>query len=104
MTLNGQRTNEKGKDRNRIEAPRNCGRAHGFDGEFGNGSGGILRPVCSDFERKYSTRPLYYREKMATNEEAIKDVQDAQSNLTQAIQILTEFLCEEFLCHDRMFR
>ena len=31
------------------------------------------------------------RHEEATNEEAIKDAQDAQSNLTQAIQILTEF-------------
>ena len=30
-------------------------------------------------------------EETATNEEAIKDVQDAQSNLTQAIQILMDF-------------
>ena len=30
-------------------------------------------------------------EETATNEEAIKDVQDAQSNLTQASQILTDF-------------
>ena len=30
-------------------------------------------------------------EEMATNEEDINDVQDAQSNLTQAIQILTDF-------------
>ena len=34
------------------------------------------------------------QEETATNEEAIKDVQDAQSNLTQAIQILTDVLCE----------
>ena len=30
-------------------------------------------------------------EETATNEEAIKDVQDAQSTLTQAIQILADF-------------
>ena len=30
-------------------------------------------------------------EETVTNEEAIKDVQDAQSNLTQAIQILMDF-------------
>ena len=30
-------------------------------------------------------------EETSTNEEAIKDVQDAQSNLTQAIQILMDF-------------
>ena len=30
-------------------------------------------------------------EEMATNEETIKDVQDAQSGLTQTIQILTDF-------------
>ena len=30
-------------------------------------------------------------EETTTNEEAIKDVQDAQSNLTQAIQILMDF-------------
>ena len=39
-----------------------------------NGSGGILQPICSDFVRKYSTRPLYAMRKMATNEETIKDV------------------------------
>ena len=42
-------------------------------------------------------------EETATNEETIKDVQDAQSNLTQAIQI-EGFLCKEFLCFDHMFR
>ena len=34
---------------------------------------------------------LICHEETATNEEAIKDVQDAQSNLTQAIQILMDF-------------
>ena len=38
-------TNEKGKDRSHGEAPCCCGRAQGFDGEFGNESGGTLRPV-----------------------------------------------------------
>ena len=36
-------TNDRGNDRNRGEAPRYCERAQGFDGECGNGSGGILR-------------------------------------------------------------
>ena len=35
-------------------------------------------------------------EETATNEEAIKDVQDAQSNLTQAIQILKDFYVKNF--------
>ena len=35
-------------------------------------------------------------EEMATNEETIKDVQDAQSNLTQIIQILTDFYVKNF--------
>ena len=33
-------------------------------------------------------------EETATNEEAIKDVQNAQSNLTQAIQILMDFFAK----------
>ena len=33
-------------------------------------------------------------EQKATNEDTIKDVQDAQSNLTQAIQILTDFFAK----------
>ena len=35
-------------------------------------------------------------EETATNEEAIKDVQDAQSNLTQTIQILKDFYVKNF--------
>ena len=41
-------------------------------------------------EEVYIANFIRYEEK-ATNEEDIKDVQDAQSNLTQAIQILTDF-------------
>ena len=37
-----------------------------------------------------------YHEETATNEEAIKDAQDAQSNLTQAIQILMDFYVKNF--------
>ena len=35
-------------------------------------------------------------EETATNEETIKDVQDAQSNLTQAIQFLKDFYVKNF--------
>ena len=35
-------------------------------------------------------------EETATNEETIKDAQDAQSNLTQAIQILKDFYAKNF--------
>ena len=35
-------------------------------------------------------------EETATNEEAIKDVQDAQSSLTQAVQILTDFYAKTY--------
>ena len=35
-------------------------------------------------------------EETATNEKAIKDVQDAQSNLTQAVQILKDFYAKNF--------
>ena len=45
-------------------------------------------------------------EETATNEEAIKDVQDAQLNLTQAIQILMDFylrrLVRPFILHHRV--
>ena len=34
-----EHTNEKGKDRNRGKSSCYCGRAQGFDGNFGNGSG-----------------------------------------------------------------
>ena len=58
--------------------------------EFGNGSGGTLRPV-STLREEVSNANLIRHEETATNEEALKDVQDAQSNLTQAIQIPTDF-------------
>ena len=41
-------------------------------------------------EEVFNANFIRYEEK-ATNEEDIKDVQDAQSNLTQATQILTDF-------------
>ena len=47
-------------------------------------------PVTGLQEEVYNANFIRYEEK-ATNEESIKDVQDAQSNLTQAIQILTDF-------------
>ena len=50
-------TNENGKDRNRGEAPRNCGRARGFDGEFGNGSGGTLHPGVPTSRGSIQCRP-----------------------------------------------
>ena len=39
---------------------------------------------------------FFRHEEMATNGETIKDVWDAQSNLTQAIQILTDFYVKNF--------
>ena len=47
-------------------------------------------PETSLREEVYNANFIRYEEK-ATNEEDIKDVQDAQSNLTQAIPILTDF-------------
>ena len=47
-------------------------------------------PEASLREEVYNANFIHYEEK-ATNEDTIKDVQDAQSNLTQAIQILTDF-------------
>ena len=46
-------------------------------------------------EEVSSTTSIRHEEK-ATNEETIKDVQDAQSNLTQAIQILKDFYVKNF--------
>ena len=45
----------------------------------------------SRLREEVSNANLIRHEETATNEEAIKDVQDAQSNLTQAIQILADF-------------
>ena len=45
----------------------------------------------SRFREEVSNADFICYEETATNEEAIKDVQDAQSNLTQAIQILMDF-------------
>ena len=50
-----------------------------------------LSAQVSRLREEVSNADLICYEEMATNEEAIKDVQDAQSNLTQAIQILMDF-------------
>ena len=50
-----------------------------------------LSAQVSRLREEVSNADLICCEETATNEEAIKDVQDAQSNLTQAIQILTDF-------------
>ena len=50
-----------------------------------------LSAQVSRFREEASNANPIRHEETATNEEAIKDVQDAQSNLTQAIQILTDF-------------
>ena len=63
--------------------------ARGFDGELGNGSGGTLQ--VSRLQEEVSNATSIRHEETPTNEEAIKGVQDAQSSLTQAIQILTDF-------------
>ena len=46
-------------------------------------------------EEVFNTTSIRHEE-TATNEETIKDVQDAQSNLTQAIQILKDFYVKNF--------
>ena len=52
LTTNTQ--NEEGKDHNRGETSRYCGRARCFDGEFGNESGETLRPdVSSSRQRSF---------------------------------------------------
>ena len=66
-----------------MEAPRYCGRAQW---KWRNSSTSLFR-LSEEALNTTSKR----HEEMATNEETIKDVQDAQSNLTQAIQILTDF-------------
>ena len=45
----------------------------------------------SRIREEVSNATSIHHEERATNEEAIKDVQDAQSILTQAIHILTDF-------------
>ena len=50
-----------------------------------------LSAQVSRLREEVSNADLICYEGTATNEEAIKDVQDAQSNLTQASQILTDF-------------
>ena len=46
-------------------------------------------------EEVFNTTSIRHEE-TATKEKAIKDVQDAQSNLTQAIQILKDFYVQNF--------
>ena len=50
-----------------------------------------LSAQLSRLRQEVSNANLIRHEETATNEEDIKDVQDAQSNLTQAIQIPTDF-------------
>ena len=50
-----------------------------------------LSAQVSRLREEVSNANFIRHEETATNEEAIKDVQDAQSNLTQASQILTDF-------------
>ena len=49
-----------------------------------------LSAQLSRLQEEVSNATSIRHEGTATNEEAIKDVQDAQSNLTQEIQILTD--------------
>ena len=46
------------------------------------------------YKRKYQTRTTSTNEETTTNEESIKDVQDAQSSLMKAIQIPTDFFAK----------
>ena len=48
----------------------------------------------SRLREEVSNAGLVCQEETATNEQAIKDVQDAESNLTQAIQILMDFFAK----------
>ena len=50
-----------------------------------------LSAQVSRLREEVSNANFICYEETTTNEEAIKDVQDAQSNLTQAIQILMDF-------------
>lgn len=50
-----------------------------------------LSAQVSRLQEEVSNATSIRHEETATNEEAIKDAQDAQSSLTQAIQILTDF-------------
>ena len=50
-----------------------------------------LSAQVSRLQEEVSNATSIRHEETATNEEDIKDVQDAQSNLTQAIQILMDF-------------
>ena len=50
-----------------------------------------LSAQVSRLREEASNADLICCEETATNEEAIKDVQDAQSNLTHAIHTLTDF-------------
>ena len=54
-----------------------------------------LSAQVSQLQEEVSNATSIRHEETATNEEAVKDVQDAQSNLTQAIQILTEFCTKD---------
>ena len=51
-------------------------------------------PSCPRLRKEVSNANSIRYEETATNEEAIKDVQDAQSNLTQTNQILTDFFAK----------
>ena len=83
-------TNEIGKDRNRGEAPRYCEQLKVSMENLAMEVAEISAQV-SRLREEVCNANLIRHEETATNEEAIKDVQDAQSNLTQAIQILADF-------------
>ena len=53
-----------------------------------------LSAQVSRLREEVSNANLIRHEETATNEEAIKDVQDAQSNLTQAIPIVMDFFAK----------
>ena len=93
-----------GKDRNCGEAPRYCGRAQGFDGEFGNGSGGTLRPVvptstgsiqCDFHHPSWGDGDKRRGHQGCAGRSIEPDAGNSDSD---------GFLCQEFLCFDHMFR
>ena len=83
-------TNEIGKDRNRGEVPRFCDKFKVLMENLAMEVAEISAQV-SRLREEVCNANFIRHEETATNEEAIKDVQDVQSNLTQAIQILADF-------------
>ena len=82
VTLNWQRTYER--ERKRLQPYEIRWRI--WQWKWQNSSTSLFRLR----EEVFNTTSKRHEE-MATNEETIKDVQDAQPNLTQTIQILTDF-------------